>query len=298
VWLDDVRLSQSPAQIYRRDFNYGSVLLNATRQVQTINVGPGFHRLTGTQAPMYEWIMDDTDPAFSTVGTWTNAVYDSGLWKASGPYYHSWAGSLHQQVSTTGEADWQLAIPADDTYTISAWWPAAPSASNWTSHASFQVVSGGLVVAATNVDQTTNGDQWHLIATVPLLASNTTEVRLTAGQGICVADALHIFSQSRYNNGQSALTIRLQPMDGIVLQSDQPRFSPPVFGTTAAFPDHLSLAITNLTPDLPFILQRSTNLTSHDWQTLQIFQTPGFSLNLQDNLTTNRGSAYYRIQAN
>ena len=298
VWLDDVHLSQSPARIYRRDFNHGSALLNATRQVQTISVGAGFHRLTGTQAPQYEWIMDDTDPAFSTVGTWTNAVYDSGLWKASGPYYHSWAGSLHQQASAAGEADWQLTIPADDTYTISAWWPAAPSASNWTSHASFQVVSGGLVVAATNVDQTTNGDQWHLVATVPLLASNITVVQLTTAQGICVADALHIFSQSRFNNGQAAPTVRLQPMDGIVLSSDQSRFSSPAFGAPAAFPDHLSLAITNLTPDLPFVLQKSTNLTSHDWQTLQTFQTAGFSLNLQDNLVTNRGSAFYRIQAN
>jgi len=220
------------------------------------------------------------------------------LWKASGPYYHSWAGSLHQQASAAGEADWQLTIPADDTYTISAWWPAAPSASNWTSHASFQVVSGGLVVAATNVDQTTNGDQWHLVATVPLLASNITVVQLTTAQGICVADALHIFSQSRFNNGQAAPTVRLQPMDGIVLSSDQSRFSSPAFGAPAAFPDHLSLAITNLTPDLPFVLQKSTNLTSHDWQTLQTFQTAGFSLNLQDNLVTNRGSSFYRIQAN
>ena len=150
VWLDDVHLAQSPPQVYRRDFNYGSVLLNATRQVQNINVGSGFHRLTGAQAPMYEMIIDDQDPAFSTIGTWTNVVYDSGLWKAAGPYYHSWAGSLHQLVSAGGEADWQLSIPADDTYTISAWWPAAPQASNWTSQASFQVVAGGIVVASTN----------------------------------------------------------------------------------------------------------------------------------------------------
>ena len=208
VWLDDVHLNQSPLQVYRRDFNYGSVLLNATRQIQNVSIGPGFHRLTGAQAPMYEWIIDDLDPAFSTIGTWTNVVYDSGLWQANGPYYHSWAGSLHQQAGPGGEADWQLSVPADDTYTISAWWPAAPQASNWTSQASFQVVAAGIVVASTNVDQTTGGDQWHDLATVQLLATNVTYVRLAASPGICVADALHVRSLSRYNNGQPASTVR------------------------------------------------------------------------------------------
>ncbi|MFZ0828944.1 MAG: LamG-like jellyroll fold domain-containing protein [Verrucomicrobiia bacterium] len=298
VWLDEVHLTQSPPQIFRRDFNYGSVLLNATRQVQNINVGSGFHRLTGTQAPMYEWIIDDLDPAFATIGTWTNLVYDSGLWKATGPYYHSWAGSLHQQVSPGGEADWQLSIPADDTYTISAWWPAAPQASNWTSQASFQVVAGGIVVASTNVDQTTGGDQWHDLATVQLCGTNVTYVRLTTPQGVCVADALHVRSLSRYNNGQPAPTVRLQPMDGIVLQSDQPTFVSPLFGSVSFFPDHLSLTVTNLTPGLSCSLQKSSNLTSHGWQTIQSFQTMGFSTNLQDNLAPDHGNAFYRIQIN
>ncbi|MGO8837117.1 MAG: LamG-like jellyroll fold domain-containing protein [Limisphaerales bacterium] len=298
VWLDDVHLTPSPPQIYRRDFNYGSVLLNATRQVQNVSVGSGFHRLTGSQAPMYEWIIDDLDPAFSTIGTWTNVVYDSGYETVVGPYYHSWAGSSHPELAPGGEANWQLAIPADDTYTISAWWPAAPQASNWTSQASFQVVSGGIVVASTNADQTTSGDQWHDLANVQLFATNATYVRLTAPQGICVADALHVFSQSRYNNGQPAATVRLQPMDGIILQRDQPTFVSPFFGPTSLFPDHLSLTVSNLTPGLSYLLQKSSNLTSNNWQTIQSFQTAGFSTLLQDNPATNRGDAFYRIRAN
>ena len=71
------------------------------------------------------------------------------------------------------------------------------------------------------LDQTTAGDQWHvLIAAVPLFARMRTYVRLTSSQGICLANALHVIPHSRYNNGQPAATVRLQPMDGIVLQSD------------------------------------------------------------------------------
>ena len=192
VWVDDVHLNQSAPTVYRRDFNNGTVLLNATPQVQNLSLGPGFHRLTGTQAPMYEWIMDDSDPAFSTLGSWTNVDYDSGYETVYGPYYHSWAGTSHLELTSGGEADWQLAIPADDTYTIAAWWPAAPSATNWTTQAQFQIISAGTVIASTNLNETTTGDQWHLLATVPLSATNSTHVRLTSPQGICLANALHI----------------------------------------------------------------------------------------------------------
>jgi hypothetical protein len=202
------------------------------------------------------------------------------------------------ELAPCGEADWKLAIPADDTYTISAWWPAAPSASNWTRQATFQVVSGGAVVAATNTDQTTAGDQWHTIATVPLSATNPAYVRLTSSQGLCLADALHVYSASRYNNGQPAATVRLQPMDGIVLQRDQPSFLSPFFGSVSLFPDHLLLPVSNLTPGISYALQKSSNLKSDSWQTSQTFQTLGFSTNLQDSLAPAHGSVFYRIQAN
>ena len=56
VWLDNVRLRQHGAAIYQREFDHGLVLLNGSRQSQTINVGPGFRRLTGPQAPRVEYI--------------------------------------------------------------------------------------------------------------------------------------------------------------------------------------------------------------------------------------------------
>ena len=148
------------------------------------------------------------------------------------------------------------------------------------------------------LDQTTGGDQWHDLATVQLFATNATYVRLTAPQGICVADALHVRSLSRYNNGQPASTVRLQPMDGIILQRDQPTFASPFFGSISLLPDHLSLTVTNLTPGLSYLLQKTGNLASNDWQTIQTFQTAGFSTILQDNPATNHGNAFYRIRAN
>jgi len=44
-------------------------------------------------------------------------------------------------------------------------------------------------------------------------------VRLkNGGSGILVADALHVFSAERYNDGETARQVILEPMDGMVLR--------------------------------------------------------------------------------
>ncbi len=216
VWLDDVRLVEHPPDVYRREFTNGLVVLNATRETRTIRIGPGYRRLVGDQAPLDETILDDADPVFSTTGTWTACRYDSGLWKVNGPFYHDWGSGCHQGV---GEARWSLPITASDIYTITTWWPAAPESVNWNANATYQVIAQGGVVAETRLDQRTGGDEWHLIAVVPLGPGDQPYVRLICqGSAPCLADALHLRSRARYNHGAIAEQVTLQPMDGIVLQ--------------------------------------------------------------------------------
>lgn len=219
VWLDDVRLTKHPPDVYRREFTHGLVLLNATREPRTITVGPGYQRLVGSQAPLYEAILDDEGAHFSTTGDWIQTSYDSGEWQASGPYYHDWGAGCHEHEGTAGEARWELPIVATDTYTITAWWPAAPESNSWNPNAVYEVVADGQVVASTTLDQRSGGDQWHLVAVVPLAPEDGAYVRLRCqGEAPCIADALHLRSQARYNDGSPAEQITLSPMDGIVLQ--------------------------------------------------------------------------------
>ena len=218
VWLDDVRLVQHPADVYRRDFTNGIALLNGTHQSQTITVGPGFHRLTGSQAPLHEYIVDDSSSQFTSTGPWRAVQYDSGMWKATGPYFHNWGAGCHELDGTAGSAQWDLALRSDDTYTIDAWWAAAPTSNTWSKEVVFEVVAAGQVVATTTVDQSTGGDQWHTIATVPLSAKDAPYVRIrNTGPGAAIADALHVRSAARYNDGSPATAVTLEPMDGIVL---------------------------------------------------------------------------------
>lgn len=232
VWIDGVVLSPAPSSVYRRDYTNGVVLLNGTPSAQTVSLGSGFQRFSGTQAPMYQYIVDDTSSSFSATGSWSTVTYDTGYSStgggeaASGPYYHAWNRTLHQLASgSSGTAQWNLNIPADGTYTIQVWLPAAPNASSFTNNAVYQIVSGSTVLYSTTLNQTTAsaGDQWHTIATLSLTAAGNPVLQiLNAGSGSLNADAVYVTSAALYNNGAPASSVTLAPMDGILLQRQTP----------------------------------------------------------------------------
>jgi hypothetical protein len=51
VWFDSVYVFAGDANVFRRDFENGITLANATDSWQTISVGSGFRRIRGTQDP-------------------------------------------------------------------------------------------------------------------------------------------------------------------------------------------------------------------------------------------------------
>lgn len=218
VWLDEVSLAVRPPDVYQRKFSNGLVLLNGSSERQEFSLGPGYRRLQGHQSPRYEFIVDDKESAFSTTGNWTVVNYDSGELQTSGPFYHCWQKSCHQRSGSQGEARWNLKLQAANTYTITAWWPAGPQAHTWNKNVTYEVVAGGQVIASKTFDQRSGGDEWHLIAEVLLSPNKTNYVRMYCqGSAPCLADALHLRSQARYNDGSPAEKVTLQPLDGIIL---------------------------------------------------------------------------------
>lgn len=214
VWIDNVRLTERPPDILRREFENGLVLLNATDETRVITVGNGYRRLTSDQAPRYQYIVDN-ERHMTAEGFWERVEITTGEWKANPPYYHAWDGTAH--LGTNGKVRWDLKILEADRYAISAWWPAAPDAQKWNSAALYEVISDGRVVASRTADQRSSGDQWNWIGDAVL--SPGAYVQMTcSGDAPCAADALYITSAARYNDGSNALVVTLQPMDGIVLE--------------------------------------------------------------------------------
>lgn len=222
VWIDGVQVTQAPQRIYRRDFQTGVVLLNGTNSPQTIQLESGLSRFSGSQAPRWQYIVDDSDSAFSTTGsTWAVNTYDTGWRKPNGPYYHAWNSTLHEMDSGSGTAQWNLGIPADGTYTIQVWLPKAPHASTWTTNAQYQISQNGAVVGTATLNQSnaSQGDQWFNLGTFDLSASaNPVLTVKNLGSGPLIADAVYVFSATdKYNDGQAVSSVTLQPMDAILL---------------------------------------------------------------------------------
>jgi len=226
IWFDDVQMYSAETRLYRRDFQNGVVLLNGTNSSQTVTLEAGLKHFTGTQAPKYQYIVDDSSSSFSSTGTWATNTVNSGYRQASGPYYHAWGYTLHELDSTTGSAQWNLGIPADGQYTIQVWLPAATTASSWTKNAVYQISQGGSTIATVSLDQSaaTAGDQWYTLGSYTLSASSSpTLVLSNGGTGSLIADAVHVYSTTdRYNDGSSASTVTIPPMDGVLLQRNTP----------------------------------------------------------------------------
>jgi hypothetical protein len=223
LWLDKVQLSAAPSHVYRRDFTKGVVLLNGTSSPQTIPLSAGLRRFTGSQAPRDQYIVDDSDPAFSASGSWAVNKFDTGRRVAKGPYYHAWQSTLHELDSQDGSAQWNLNIPEDGNYTIQAWLPAAPAASGWTNNAVYSVMSGGQVIATAKLDQSkaAAGDQWFTLFTdLSLAAGGSPRLTVQNGNsGPLIADAVYVYSsRARYNDGSAVSQVTLAPFDSILLE--------------------------------------------------------------------------------
>ncbi len=219
VWLDDVRVYEQRPYALTREFGNGLVVLNPTREPIEIPVGPGYRRLLGHQAPRYEYIVDDADVAFSVAGSWATVTYDSGEWQAAGPFYHDWGDACRASGGAPMDvARWDLTVQEADVYTITAWWPAALTAGTWSANVLFEVIAHGAVVASATLDQRVGGDEWHAVAEVALTPQDAAFVRVSSLDGLtCIADALHVRSAARYNDGSPTSLVILAPMDGIVL---------------------------------------------------------------------------------
>jgi len=231
VWIDGVQFFEQAPDVFRRDFSGGIALLNGTTGWQTVALEPGFRRFSGAQAPLYQYIVDDSDAGFSATGSWNFEYVSTGAYDtAIGPWYNAWGYSLQELDVPEGTAQWSLGIPADGQYTIQVWLPNAPGAAGWTKNAQYQILAGGNVVASANLDQSsaTGGDQWHtLFSGVALTAATSPVLTVSnASSGPLIADAVYITSAARYNDGSAAPQATLAATDGILLQRQQPVAAP------------------------------------------------------------------------
>ena len=164
--------SLQPSQVYRIDVaaENGS----AERAEQS-----GVFILT---KPMDPIVIDNSDPGFGVVGTWSTGS------SAAGRY-----GADYRFVSTsptgTNTADWTWHAPSAALYAVSLWWSQG---GNRSTEANYSVITGGVEYPLT-VNQQADGGTWNLHGIYDLAAGQAVTVRLSniAPSGyVVIADAV------------------------------------------------------------------------------------------------------------
>ena len=70
MWFDSVYLFEGNANVFRRDFENGTVIVNATPSVRTFNLGEDYQRISGTQDP----INNGAEVTNVTIDPWDAAI--------------------------------------------------------------------------------------------------------------------------------------------------------------------------------------------------------------------------------
>jgi hypothetical protein len=218
VWIDEVKLQSGILPIvFRRDFEHGIVLCNATPDQQSIPLGKPYRKIDGVQAPRAKIIIDDTDPPtehFIKVGGWAghSAGYDD--WGYT--YIHALTTQDPSAPSTY--VRWQPDIPTADWYTISAWVAPHDQLNGPIRYAIRHVMGTSTVEVNPVVSEPT----WLRLGTfylVPGSQNSVTMSNLTPSRWV-IADAVKFESETHFNDGSLVSRITLDGMDGIILLNE------------------------------------------------------------------------------
>jgi hypothetical protein len=207
VWLDDIRLQEGNPDVYRRDFENGIVLVNATGSQKTINLEETFYKIRGTQAPLDQIIIDDNDPGFAATSGWITHTASYGDF---GNTYHSIAdGDAAESATWTPEIAW----PGE--YEVFVWYTAG---ADRTSDAIYTIYHDN-GTSTIHVNQTISGTEWTSLGHYPFSAGKSGKVILSgaSAEGKIIADAIKLESIARFNDGAEITSVTLQDKDGVIL---------------------------------------------------------------------------------
>jgi hypothetical protein len=222
VWIDEVRLQAgTQPDVYRRDFERGSVLCNATTQEHEIALGGMLCRLDSTQAPLVQILIDDAErsnESFSKIGGW--AGHGSG----DAHYHDCWGQTYHHALTTsdpggsTSSATWHPNIVRADRYTVYAW--AVPHAS-LNGYVTYTIQHAGGITQVTT-DPQVRKPTWLDLGTYAFDVGTGNAVTLTnvSPSTWIIADAVKFESVTRYNDGECTRSVTLAGRDGIILLNE------------------------------------------------------------------------------
>jgi len=148
--------------------------------------------------------------------TWTSVNYDSASWKWPDPFIIAGKKLVTNAVAHRRSTLGPRSIPAADTYTITTWCPLPlklyleSERDLWSGRRD----KSSLRRHSINVPAVTNG----MCSPSAAITRDMAYGRMFVKVGAVPRDALPSAFPGPYNDGSSATTVTLQPLDGIILR--------------------------------------------------------------------------------
>ena len=149
-------------------------------------------------------------------------------------YWHHFEKGAHTSVKGS-VARFDLNVPEGGRYNLSLWWPAASSLQpSWTPAVTVvgRCTTGGSPVTWATVNMQSGGDEWAFVANTELAPGCFMELSCE-GEGVCIADAVLVESEARYNDGAAVTdSVVIGPRDSVVVLAHTPAPSCTKWGVT------------------------------------------------------------------
>ncbi len=189
--------------VWARTFEHGLVIVNPTNSSRSVTLNNEYCRLNGTQAPLYQVIIDDND-----------AEHSSG-WDEIEANLSQFGETVHSSSAVdASEINYFPNIVFAGDYEVLVW--ITPE-SDLTVEAEYSVVSNN----GTNIikiDQTQGEPGWRSLGFFTFSRGNQQGVTIHSppSQKI-IADAIKWVSTARFNDGSRVTTLMIQSHDGVIL---------------------------------------------------------------------------------
>jgi hypothetical protein len=148
-----------------------------------------------------ETAIDNSDPAFTTAGSWKNSSGVAGFYGSN--YQYTWPGNGDESAS------WTYKISSSGQYEISARWTAH---SNRAPDAPYSIYNNGRLLDTIVVDQRTDGGQFNVLETYTLDSGTLKIVLTNDASGYVVADATQIVLRKK-NVDETIIPEGIIPID-------------------------------------------------------------------------------------
>lgn len=232
--IANVTVSPGAAPVFIREYQHGTAIVNGDDVPHNVTLPAHrlHRRLSGAQAPRWQYIVDDASSAFSAP-LWRQRYIEGGYdfsdptaEKIPGPYFHQWWSSCAEGGVADMPAAWDLSIPEPGEFNISVWWAAYPSATSLLSRQAryvLRTITGKIAgnVSLSQADE--GGDVWTLLfSNVNLTPGTVLSLACEDSTGrVCVADAVLVESMARYNDGSDLQSgvVTVGALDGVLLDA-------------------------------------------------------------------------------